>query len=181
MINSNTVLKGVTEKMFLNRSIQNIAIIILCMILNIFIVGCKKNNDGNKEPSQPNHQNISAFTLDYNDSDQLQILKSELYLSHISIKQYHMGQNQPTQYHAKDISKIVLHNVMYPGSKEWILIRIDICLKDGSVKSEHAFKAWGVEFGIGHGKGARPVFIEQHFSRNRSLLEQEPKNEIKRT
>ncbi len=165
--------------MFLNKSSQNIVFIIICLILSICIIGCKKNNDGNKESSQPNHQNISAFTLDYDNSDQLQILKSELYFSHISIKQYHIGQNQPTLYHAKDISKIVLHNVMYPDTKEWILIRIDICLKDGYVKSEHAFKAWGVEFDIGQGKESRPVSIEQHFSRKGSLLEQEPKNEVK--
>ena len=156
-------LKGATEKMFLNRSFQNIAVVITCMIFNICIVGCKKNDDGNKESSQSNHQNMSAFTLDYENSDQLQILKSELFLRLISIKQYHIGQDQPTLYHANDISKIVLHNVMYPDTKEWILVRIDIHLKDGSIKSEHAFKAWGVEFSIVNGKGARPVSIEQQF------------------
>jgi len=164
--------------MFLNRYFQNIVIVITCMILNTCIIGCKKNNGDNNESSQSNHQNISAFTLDYDNSDQLQILKSELFLRNIMIKQYHIGQNQPTLYYASDISKIVLHNVMHPDTKEWSLVKIDIFQKDGSVRSEHAYKAWSVEFGMGPGKGSRPLSIEQHFLRKGSLLEQEPKNEV---
>jgi hypothetical protein len=135
------------------------------MILNTCIVGCKKKNGDNKEPSQSTHQNTSAFTLDYENSDQLQILESELFLSHIMIKQYHIGQYQPTEYYANDISKIVLHNAMHSDTKEWSLSKIDFFLKDGSVRSEHPIKGWNVEFGLGPGKGSRPVSIEQHFSR----------------
>ena len=165
--------------MFLNRYVHSIVTVITCMILNTCIIGCKKNSGDNNESSQSNHHNISAFALDYDNSDQLQILTSELFLRNVIIRQHHIGQNQPTLYNAKDISKIVLHNAMYPDTKEWIVVRIDFYLKDGSVRSEQAFKAWGVELNIVNGKGSRPVSIEQHFSRKGSLLEQEPKNEVK--
>jgi hypothetical protein len=108
---------------------------------------------------------MPAFALDYDNSDQLQILSSELYFSHVLIEQYHVGQNQPTLYDAEDISRIVLYNVMRPDTKEWILTGIDICLEDGSVRSEHALKAWSVKFNMVHGKGSRPVSIEQRFQR----------------
>lgn len=149
--------------MFTNRSFQNIVVVITCLIIVTCIVGCEKDNGGNKESSRPNHRNVSVFALDYENSDQMQILKSELFLRYIMIKQYHMGQDQPTLYYARDFFRIVLHNVMHPDTKEWSLVKIDIFMKDGSVRSEHAYKAWSVEFGMGPGKGPRPVSIEQRF------------------
>jgi len=92
--------------MFLNRYFQNIVVVITCLFLVTGIDGCKKNNGGNRESSQPNQKNISAFTLDYENPDQLQTIKSELFLRHIAVKRYHIGQDQPTLYYAKDISKI---------------------------------------------------------------------------
>ena len=165
--------------MFLNRYFQNIVVVITCLFLVTGIDGCKKNNGGNRESSQPNQKNISAFTLDYENPDQLQTIKSELFLGHIAVKRYHIGQDQPTLYYAKDISKIVMYNIMHPDTKEWSLMKIDIFLKDGSVRSEHPIKVWDLEFSLGGGKGSRPVSIEQRFLRKDAFLEQELKKETK--
>jgi hypothetical protein len=138
---------------------------ILIFLLPLSSICCKKNNDGDKESSQTNHQNISAFTLDYENPDQLQVHKSELFLRAVMIKRYHTGQDQPTRYNADDISKIILHNIMHPDTKEWSLMKMDIVLKDGSLKTEHPLKVWNVDFSVGLGRGSRPVPIEQHFIR----------------
>lgn len=138
---------------------------ILVFLLPLSSICCRKDNEGNKESSQPNHQKISAFALNYENPDQLQILKSELFLRAVMIKRYHIGQDQPTRYNANDISKIVMHNVMHPDTKEWSLIKMDIVLKDGSLKTEHSIKGWNVDFSVGVGRGSSPVSIEQHFLR----------------
>ncbi|MEN8127592.1 MAG: hypothetical protein ABFR90_07270 [Planctomycetota bacterium] len=151
------------------KTFRKTLFVITCLIISISIVGCKENTSGNEQSAQPENpnQNTPAFALDYDNSDQPQVLKAKLFLRSISIKQYHVGQDQPTLYYAKDISRILLHNNMHPHTEEWFLDQIDIHLKDGSVKSEHSFKVWNVQFDIASGKGAKPVPIEQHFSKKR--------------
>jgi len=84
-------------------------------------------------------------------------------LGRIAIQQYHIGEEQPTEYLGKDISKIIFYYIMFPHTKEWALDKMDIHFKDGSMKSEGGIKVWTVALGITGGHGSSPVGIEQRF------------------
>lgn len=137
--------------------------IVAFLIMPISMLGCKEKNVSEPTAQVSSEQNTVGFTLDYENAEQPQTHHFELFLKSISIEQFHVGQNQPTRYDADTLSKIVLHNVMFPDTKEWTLDKIDIHLKDGTIKSEHSLKAWDVQFYISHGRGAKAVPIEQHF------------------
>jgi len=137
------------------------------------IVGGKESDnksDGrgkNGDTSQPKAEPTAQFTLDYDQTDEPQVLKSEVFLKSILIKQYHVKQAQPTVYAAKDIARVVMVNHLHPDTKEWSLGQIDIHFRDGSMKSEHAFKVWNVSLDVTHGEGAQPVIIEQRYVRKK--------------
>ena len=112
----------------------------------------------------------SGFKLDFKNVTEPQVLKSELFLKFIEIHQHHIKQ-QPTLYYGEDISKITFYYALFTmdcspstNTKKWILKKMDIHLKDGSVKSEK--QPVKVAFGmtsIISGDGQNPISIEQHF------------------
>lgn len=136
-------------------------LIIISIIVCLFISGCKDNTDQNSASSKSPDK--SGFVLDFKQLIEPQVLKSELFLRSITIKQYHTGQSEPTTYHGKNMSKIVFNYVFFPDTEEWSLGSMDIHLKDGSVKSENAFKVWNVALGVTGGREGNPVSVEQHF------------------
>ncbi len=150
--------------MFLKPVNVKAMLIIISIIVCLFISGCKDNTDQNSASSKS--QDESGFVLDFEQLTEPQVLKSELFLRSITIKQYHIGQSEPTTYHGKDMSKIVFNYVIFPYTEEWLLDSMDIHLKDGSVKSENALKAWTVALGVTGGRAGNPVSIEQHFKPN---------------
>ena len=126
-------------------------LIIISIIVCLFISGCKDNTDQNSASSKSPDK--SGFVLDFKQLIEPQVLKSELFLKFIEIRQYHIGQQQPTMYSGEDISKITFYYVLFPNTKEWMLNKMDIHLKDGSVKSEHSFKVWNVSAPIRRASG----------------------------
>jgi hypothetical protein len=151
--------------MFLTKSLHITVVVATCAIMIACIIGCGKNDDSSQESSPSVRQDVPAFTLDYDNTEKPQILTSKLFFDSISITRYHIGQDQPIEYSARDLSKVVLYNVAFPDTHEWMLSQIDVHFKDGSVKSEHPIKVWNVYFRLTSGKESRPVPIEQHFSR----------------
>ena len=147
--------------MFLKPVNVKAMLIIISIMVSLFISGCKDNTDQNSASSKSPDK--SGFVLDFKQLTEPQVLKSELFPGSITIKQYHTGQSEPTTYHGKDMSKIVFYYVFFPDTEEWLLDSMDIHLKNGSVKSENAFKAWNVALGVTGGRKGNPVSIEQHF------------------
>ena len=78
--------------------------------------------------TQSNDLNSLGFVLDFDEVKEPQILKSELFFSTIRIKHYHIGQVEPTEYLAEDISKINFYYVFFPDTKECTLNKMDIFL-----------------------------------------------------
>ena len=149
------------EIMFIKPVNVKAMLIIISIIVCLLISGCKDNSDqksaSSKSPDKP------GFVLDFEQLTEPQVLKSELFPGSITIKQYHIGQSEPTTYHGRDMSKIVFYYVFFPDTEEWSLDSMDIHLKDGSVKSENCLKVWNVALGVTGGREGNPVSIEQHF------------------
>ena len=149
--------------MFLSLVNVKAKYVIISLVISLLIIGCKEKENTNVGSANPDSPISSGFVLDFNDVNQPQVLKSELFLRFVVIYQQHIRQQQPTMYSNEDITKITSHYVLIPEKKEWILDRMDIHLKDGSVKSEKPLKGWNVKLDVELGKGQNPILIEQHF------------------
>ena len=137
--------------------------VIISVVVTLLIIGCTKKENTGESSAHSNSPIGSGFVLDFEKLTEPQILKSELFLKYMAIRQYHIGQQQPTEYSGRDISKIIFYYVLFPHTKEWGLNKMDIYLKDGSVKSENPLKGWNVTLNIESGNGQNPISIEQHF------------------
>ncbi|MHC4310660.1 MAG: hypothetical protein ACYSSN_12010 [Planctomycetota bacterium] len=149
--------------MFLRLVNARAKFVIISVVISLLIIGCKKKENTGESSVDSNSPIRSGFMLDFKELTKPQVLKSELFLKYVAIRQYHIGQQQPTEYSGRDISKITFYYVLFPNTKEWMLNKMDIHLKDGSVKSEHSQKAWNVALGMTSGNGQNPISIEQHF------------------
>ena len=149
--------------MFLKPINVKAKLVIICVVINLFITGCKETKNTDESSTHSNNPNEPGFVLDFEELTEPQVLKSELFLSSVHIEQYHVGQQEPTMYEGKDISGIIFYYRLFPDTKEWALTKMDIRMKDGSVKSENPFKGWAVTLRIDHGRGPNPISIEKHF------------------
>lgn len=140
--------------------------VIICVTIILFITGCKEKKNNNENSNNSKNPNKYGLVLDFEKAKEQQILKSELFLSYVEIKQFHIHEHKPTIYAAEAISKIIFYYQLFPHTKEWGSNKMDIHLKDGSIKSESCKKAWNVTLGVTNGRGHYPIIIEQHFIQN---------------
>ena len=88
------------------------------------------------------------------------IIRSQIYLSRIFIKQWHIKQPEPVWYGGDQISQVRLdYGVHQTGER--FLRRAVISLNDGSVKTHTPVKGMSVTLGVNGGNVEKPVEIVQ--------------------
>jgi hypothetical protein len=93
------------------------------------------------------------------------IIRSQLYLSRVFIKQWHIKQPEPVWYGADRISQVRLEYGVHQTGERF-LRRAVIFLNDGSVKTHTPVKVMSVTLGVNGGNVQKPVEILQCIDRS---------------
>ena len=145
-------------------STPKVALYALVTFAIVFLSGCLKPQEGGQHEPLPGNSGDRSKMPDHEEASsggaEVSTVRSQLYLSKLLIKQWHVRQPEPVQYSGHRLSQVRLdYGVHHTG--ELFLRRVVVSLSDGSVETHTPMKGMSVTFGVNGGRARKPVEIVQ--------------------
>ena len=145
----------------------------LLISITVLLLGCSETDAPSKQAlsrqsNTDDSRDLSGNTANSDTSDP-SVVRSQMCFRTLNIQQYHIGQ-EPVHYPRGDLSRVRLYysvrNSNTGAGSNWSIQKVEVLLKDGSVKTHTPLKGMSVAFTVTAGRGLEPVMIEQYFSRD---------------
>ena len=145
-------------------STPKVALYALVTFAIVFLSGCPKPKEGSKHEPPPGNSGDRSKMLDHEEassrSAEASTIRSQVYLSNLLVKQWHIRQPEPVKYSGHRLSQVRLdYGVHHTG--ELFLRRVVVSLSDGSVETHTPIKGMSVTLGVNGGRAQKPVEIVQ--------------------